>query len=181
VPGEAGRAQRGSALGWDFDGELPSSRTPTQETHEDLATLHERVQAAPEFRTLRRRMRGFTFPMAAAFLLWYLAYVLLASYARGLMATPVLGGINLGLVIGLAQFATTFGLTAGYVRYAERRLDPLAAQIRDRVEEAVDARAARPVSAPAGWPVAAPFSAAVDMPVRQRVADGVDAAVGSAR
>jgi uncharacterized membrane protein (DUF485 family) len=52
----------------------------------------------------------------------------------------VLGGINLGLVIGLAQFVSTFALTAGYVRYAERRLDPLAARIRERVEGDVAAR-----------------------------------------
>jgi uncharacterized membrane protein (DUF485 family) len=113
---------------WDFVDEL-------ELTDEQRATLHERVQAGPEFRALRRRMRGFAFPMAAAFLLWYLAFVLLASYARDLMATPVLGAINLGLVIGLAQFATTFALTAGYVRYARRRLDPLAEQIRAAVED----------------------------------------------
>jgi len=113
---------------WDFGDELDL-------TDEQRATLHERVQAGPEFRALRRRMRGFAFPMAAAFLLWYLAFVLLASYARDLMATPVLGAINFGLVIGLAQFATTFALTAGYVRYARRRLDPLAEQIRVAVED----------------------------------------------
>ena len=100
----------------------------------EQASLHERVQDGPEFRALRRRMRGFAFPLAAAFLLWYLAFVLLASYARDLMATPVLGSVNLGLLIGLAQFATTFALTAGYVRYARRHLDPLAETIRDEVE-----------------------------------------------
>jgi uncharacterized membrane protein (DUF485 family) len=116
-----------SSAHWDFDDEL-------ELTEEQRATLHERVQSGTDFRALRRRMRGFAFPMAAAFLLWYLAFVLLASYARDLMATPVLGGINLGLVVGLAQFATTFALTAGYVRYARRRLDPLAAQLRDEIE-----------------------------------------------
>ncbi len=79
-------------------------------------------------------MRRFTFPAVAAFLLWYLAYVLLVSHARDLMATRVLGEVNLGLVIGLAQFASTFALTVGYVRYARRRLDPLAERIRERVE-----------------------------------------------
>jgi uncharacterized membrane protein (DUF485 family) len=113
---------------WDFGDELDL-------TDEQRATLHERVQAGPEFRALRRRMRGFAFPMAAAFLLWYLAFVLLASYARDLMARPVLGEINLGLALGLAQFVTTFALTAGYVRYARNRLDPLAAQIRTAVED----------------------------------------------
>ena len=111
---------------WDFGAEAL--------TESDRAALHERVQAGPEFRALRRRMRGFAFPMVAAFLLWYLAFVLLASYARDLMATPVLGVINLGLVIGLAQFVSTFALTAGYVRYARRHLDPLAEKIRTEVE-----------------------------------------------
>ena len=117
-----------TTTGWDFDGELRPGAP------ENPSGLHEHVQAGPEFRELRRRLRGFVFPMAAAFLLWYLAFVLLASYARELMATPVLGVINLGLVIGLAQFVSTFALTAGYVRYAQRRLDPLAAHIREQVE-----------------------------------------------
>jgi uncharacterized membrane protein (DUF485 family) len=102
--------------------------------HEERATLHERVQASPEFVALRRRLRGFVFPVTAAFLLWYLAYVLLASYARELMATPVLGAVNLGLVIGLAQFASTFAVTTAYAAFARRRLDPLAATIRAHVE-----------------------------------------------
>ncbi|HET7474414.1 MAG TPA: DUF485 domain-containing protein [Dermatophilaceae bacterium] len=96
--------------------------------------MHQRVQAGPEFALLRRRLRRFVFPMTALFLLWYLAYVLLVSYERDLMDTPVLGAVNVGLLLGLAQFASTFALTAGYVRYARRRLDPLAAQIRERVE-----------------------------------------------
>jgi hypothetical protein len=50
--------------------------------------------------------------MSAAFLLWYVAFVLLASYARGVMATPVSGPITVGLLVGLAQFASTFALTA---------------------------------------------------------------------
>ena len=116
-----------SAAGWDFEEELPP-------TEEERGTLHERVQDSPEFRALRRRLRCFVFPMTAAFLLWYLAFVLLASYAPELMATPVLGAINLGLVIGLAQFVSTFALTAAYVAFARRHLDPLAAQVRARVE-----------------------------------------------
>ncbi len=113
----------------------PASREPRSwEEPPDGRTPSERVQADPEFVLLRRRMRGFAFPMAALFLLWYLAYVLLASYAPDLMATPVLGRINLGLLIGLAQFVTTFALTAAYVRFADRRLDPLATQIREQLE-----------------------------------------------
>jgi uncharacterized membrane protein (DUF485 family) len=97
-------------------------------------TLHERVQASPEFAELRSRLRRFVFPMSAAFMLWYLAYVLLASYAPGFMARPLLGNINVGLVIGLLQFLTTFAITGLYVRYADSQLDPVAETIRTRVE-----------------------------------------------
>ena len=116
--------------GWDFGpGEFSRLHSPR-----DRATVHERVQAGPEFTELRRRLRGWVFPMTAAFLLWYLAYVLLASYAREFMATPVSGGITVGLLVGLAQFGSTFALTAAYGRFARRRLDPLAAQIRAGLE-----------------------------------------------
>ena len=101
----------------------------------DDRTLHERVQASPEFAELRSRLRRFVFPMSAAFMLWYLAYVLLASYAPGFMGIPVLGNINVGIVVGLLQFVSTFVITGLYVRYADRQLDPVAESIRTRMED----------------------------------------------
>jgi uncharacterized membrane protein (DUF485 family) len=92
------------------------------------------VQASPEFTELRSRLRRFVFPMSAAFMLWYLAYVLLATYEPGFMAIRVLGNINMGLLIGLLQFVTTFAITGLYVRYADRQLDPVAESIRTRME-----------------------------------------------
>jgi uncharacterized membrane protein (DUF485 family) len=102
-------------------------------------TVHQLVQATPEFVELRRRQRRFVFPMTAVFLLWYLAYVLLACYAREIMAIRVADGINLGLVIGLLQFVSTFAISTAYVVYARHRLDPLAERLRARVEHADDA------------------------------------------
>ncbi|MCU1665998.1 MAG: clumping factor, partial [Pseudonocardia sp.] len=89
-------------------------------------TIYEQVQASPEFADLRSRLRRFVFPMSIAFLAWYLAYVLLASYARGFMAIKVFGNINVGLIIGLLQFVSTFAITTIYVRYANKHLDPAA-------------------------------------------------------
>lgn len=100
-------------------------------------TIYEEVQDSAEFADLRSRLRRFVFPMSAAFLVWYLAYVLLASYARDFMATPVFGNINVGLIIGLLQFVTTFAITTLYVRYANRHLDPAAERLRERVEGVV--------------------------------------------
>lgn len=98
-------------------------------------TIYQQVQATPEFRAFRRRLRRFVFPMTVVFLVWYLAYVALASYAPGFMSIRVLGTINVGLLIGLGQFASTFVITQLYVRFAEREIDPAATQLRELVEE----------------------------------------------
>jgi uncharacterized membrane protein (DUF485 family) len=86
------------------------------------------------FRTLRRRHRSFVFPLAALFLVWYAVYVLLAAYDHDLMATPVIGVVNVGILLGLGQFVTTFAITMAYVAFANRRIDPIATEIREELE-----------------------------------------------
>jgi uncharacterized membrane protein (DUF485 family) len=94
----------------------------------------ETIQQSAEFTQLRRRLRGFVFPMTVAFLVWYLLYVLLSDYAHGFMSTKLVGNINVGLVFGLLQFVSTFLITSLYVRHANRHLDPVAEKIRDDIE-----------------------------------------------
>ncbi|MEO3757697.1 DUF485 domain-containing protein [Mycobacterium sp. B14F4] len=91
--------------------------------------------ATPEFGELRSRLRRFVFPMSAAFLIWYATYVVLASFASGFMATPVWGNINVGLLIGLGQFLTTFLITGLYIRFANKEIDPRAEAIRAELED----------------------------------------------
>jgi uncharacterized membrane protein (DUF485 family) len=92
------------------------------------------VQASPEFQELRSRLRRFVFPMSALFLLWYFAYVMLGAFAHDFMAIKVWGDINVGLIIGLGQFVSTFLITFLYVRFANRDLDPRAEAIRTEME-----------------------------------------------
>jgi uncharacterized membrane protein (DUF485 family) len=106
----------------------PSAGKPT------TTTVYEQVQRTREFQDLRRRIRRFIFPMSAAFLLWYLLYVLLASYAPGFMTTKLTGDITVGLVIGLLQFVSTFAITTVYVRFTGRHVDPRAERLRERIE-----------------------------------------------
>ena len=101
------------------------------------------AQASPEFQELRRRFRAFAFPMTVAFLAWYLLYVLLSTYAPDFMATPVFGNVNLGILLGLAQFVSTFVITHLYVSHANRRTDPIADEMRERLEHHEYARGAR--------------------------------------
>ena len=92
------------------------------------------MQNSEEFKRLRKAFRSFAFPMTVVFLSWYLLYVIASGWARDFMGTEVWGNINVGYVFGLLQFVSTFLITWAYVRYANNRLDPLATQIRDRIE-----------------------------------------------
>ncbi|WP_412543039.1 DUF485 domain-containing protein [Longispora sp. K20-0274] len=68
--------------------------------------------------------------MTVLFLAWFAAYVLLSAYAREFMAVRVFGHVNMALLLGLGQFASTFAITGVYARFARRRLDPLVAELR---------------------------------------------------
>ena len=94
-----------------------------------------RYRSLPNSESLRKRYRGWVFPVTIAALIWYLAYVLLAAYAPDFMAQPLWGNINVGLVLGLLQFVTTFVITGLYIRYAGRVLDPASTRIREKMEK----------------------------------------------
>lgn len=95
------------------------------------------VQHTEEFRKLRSTHRSFVFPMTIAFLVWYLLYVILAVYAPGFMSQKVMGNVNLGIVLGLLQFVSTFAITGAYVAFANRKLDPQATALREDIEAGV--------------------------------------------
>jgi len=111
-----------------FGGITRTAQQARPNDNPDFAAIH----ASPEFTELRRRFRRFVFPMSTLFFLWYLTYVLLAAYAHGFMSHRLAGALNVGLLLGLLQFVSTLAITAGYVRFARRRLDPRAATIRAR-------------------------------------------------
>ncbi len=106
----------------------------TAPTRRGGGTSYEEVQASEEFVQLRRRFRRFVFPVTALFLAWYFLYVVLAAYAPGFMSTEVLGEINIGLILGLLQFVSTFVITMVYARWADREFDPTADRLRAHIE-----------------------------------------------
>ena len=103
-------------------------------THPPGETDYERVQRSAEFQALRRRFRRFVFPMTGLFLAWYLIYVLLAAYAPDFMSIRVVGNITVGLLFGLGQFVSTFVITMLYARWANTHQDPIADELRQRIE-----------------------------------------------
>ncbi|MFE9460757.1 DUF485 domain-containing protein [Streptomyces californicus] len=99
------------------------------------AEIYREVHDSPAFREVRRRYRRFVFPAAIGFLLWYLAYVVAATTAPGLMARPVAGAVNVAMAAGLGQFLTTFLLTWAYTRHARLRRDKAALELRWDTQE----------------------------------------------
>jgi uncharacterized membrane protein (DUF485 family) len=110
----------------------------TEVPSEASTERYEAVQRSEDFQRLRTKLRRFIFPMTVAFFLWYLLYVLLSAYARGFMSIKVFGNINIALIFGLLQFASTFLIAWYYARYADRELDPIADSIRNKMEEGAE-------------------------------------------
>jgi uncharacterized membrane protein (DUF485 family) len=99
--------------------------------------VYSELADSEDFHELRRRYRAFVVPYTLAFLAWYLLFVLMSNWADGFMDTKIVGNINVALVFGLLQFASTFAIAVLYSRFASRRLDPLASGLRKRYYDEV--------------------------------------------
>ncbi|MFD7297131.1 DUF485 domain-containing protein [Streptomyces sp. NPDC059897] len=114
-----------------------STAVPAQSVPSELsaAGVYLEVQRSAAFQEVRRRYRRFVVPAFVLFFVWYVAYVVTATTAPGLMAEPVAGAVNVAMVAGLGQFASTFLLTWLYVRHARLRRDRAALELRWDTQE----------------------------------------------
>ena len=92
------------------------------------------IARSQEFGELRRRYLGFAAAATIVFMVWYVAYVICNNWARDFMNTRLVGHINVALVFGLLQFASTFVIAILYARHAGKSLDPLADQLNEQYE-----------------------------------------------
>ncbi|MFE0137598.1 DUF485 domain-containing protein [Streptomyces sp. NPDC059037] len=146
---DAGQAQTGDlkdpwydalASGW---GELDGTGAPAPvvppraapDRSASAADIYLEVQHSAAFQEVRGRYRRFVVPAVAVFFTWYVAYVVTATTAPGLMARPVTGSVNVAMLAGLGQFLTTFLLTWAYARHARLRRDRPALDLRWAVFE----------------------------------------------
>ncbi|MEV1025413.1 DUF485 domain-containing protein [Streptomyces sp. NPDC050264] len=127
------------ASGWgEWDGTgAPMPRVPSQSAPRErsAAGVYLEVQRSAAFQEVRRRYRGFVIPAVVLFFAWYIAYIVAATSAPALMARPVAGAVNVAMVAGLGQFASTFLLTWLYARHARLRRDRLALELRWDTQE----------------------------------------------
>ncbi|MEU9297925.1 DUF485 domain-containing protein [Streptomyces sp. NPDC048266] len=88
----------------------------------------------------RRLRRVATFTALGYFVI----FLFLSGYAPSMMTSSITGGLTIGLVLGLLQLPVALAAIALYERIARNNVDPLAAAIRERAEQAAAAAAPRP-------------------------------------
>ena len=114
-------------------------RVHQRSAHPVYAELHE----SAEFQELRKRFRGFVFPATVAFMVWYLLYVVMSSWAHDFMSTKLFGDVNVAVVFGLLQFASTFFIAWLYGRFMNKNVDPLARELDQRYNDATGGEVVR--------------------------------------
>jgi uncharacterized membrane protein (DUF485 family) len=114
------------------------SKESRQTTHQTSGhAIYEELHAADDFKALRQKYRAFAIPWTIAFLAWYLLYVVMSMWATSFMDAKIVGNINVALVFGLLQFASTFGIAWLYARHANKELDPIAGRLQREYDEGV--------------------------------------------
>ena len=97
---------------------------------------YERIERSPEFQELVHKRRSFVLPATIFFLAYYMAFILLTSYAEDFMASSVYEGLTVGYTLALTQFVMVVVLGIWYLRKSEQVFDPLAERAISRYAEA---------------------------------------------
>ena len=119
---------------------MADTRVEPHDRAEGHDPLYDRLHATPEFQELKKRHTSFVLPATIAFLSWYLLYVVMSMWAHDFMSKEVVGNINVALVFGLLQFATTFLIAWMYARYMTAKVDPLARDLEAEYRQEVAGR-----------------------------------------
>jgi uncharacterized membrane protein (DUF485 family) len=111
------------------------SRSPTtgRMPEEEALTATEAVGKDPEMVELERRHSRFVWPVTAFFLIYYMSLNVLAGTSPDLMGTKVFGEFTFGYLFALSQFVMAFVVAWVYSRWAATRMDPLAADLREKL------------------------------------------------
>ena len=111
------------------------SRSPTtgRMTAEEAVTATEAVGKDPEMVELEHRHSRFVWPATAFFLIYYMALNVLAGTSPDLMGTKLFGEFTFGYLFALSQFVMAFVVAWVYSRWAATRIDPLAADLREKL------------------------------------------------
>ena len=102
-------------------------------SRDEAVTVTEAIGKDPEMVELERRHQRFVWPVTIFFLVYYLSLPILAGVAPDLMGTKVFGEFTFGYLFALSEFVMAFVVAWVYARWAARRMDPLAADLREKL------------------------------------------------
>jgi uncharacterized membrane protein (DUF485 family) len=111
------------------------SRSPTtgRMPAQEAVTATEAVGKDPEMVELEHRHTRFVWPATVFFLIYYMALNILAGTSPGLMGRKLVGEFTFGYLFALSQFVMAFVVAWVYSRWAASRMDPLAADLREKL------------------------------------------------
>lgn len=130
------RAWDSSPQGWD-SAQQPWSASPQSQQPAATGDRDDLHRLGSAYRRLRR-VATFTA------LGYFVIFLFLSGYAPSMMTSTITGGLTTGLVLGLLQLPVALAAIALYERIARKNVDPLAAAIRERAEQAAAAAEPRP-------------------------------------
>jgi len=113
------------------------SRSPTtgRMPAEEAVTAAEAVAKDPEMVELERRHTRFVWPTTIFFLIYYMALNVLAGTSPDLMGKKLFGEFTFGYLFALSQFVMAFVVAWVYSRWAATRMDPLSADLREKLHQ----------------------------------------------
>jgi uncharacterized membrane protein (DUF485 family) len=83
------------------------------------------IEDSSEFRELIHRRRAFLVPATIAFLGVFFVYLILASFAPGVMGTQIVDGLPLAWLAAMTQVLLTWIVAWAYLRQSDRVFEPL--------------------------------------------------------
>jgi uncharacterized membrane protein (DUF485 family) len=87
-----------------------------------------------DVRELKRRKLRISIPLLVVALGSYFLALLGFAYLPDFMGQKLVGAFNVAYLVAIAVFIITFAVAAIHARYANREIDPLAEQVRKRLE-----------------------------------------------
>jgi uncharacterized membrane protein (DUF485 family) len=85
-----------------------------------------------EFKALIDAKKRSIAPLAAIYVVGYIGLSILAGFGRGLLGTKVLGPINLGFTLIIANYVMSWVIAVVYARVSARIHDPLVTAVVDK-------------------------------------------------
>ena len=97
----------------------------------------DKIHSLPEYAALTRARNKIVWPLSAAVILVYFAFILTIAFEPQALATTLGTGVtSMGVVLGLGVIIFCLVITGVYVYYANHVLEPLARRIHQKLEEA---------------------------------------------